>query len=68
MAMVKVEEGGNDGKGEWVHEMITTFFETEWKLHGQEASRKFFSCDKKKLIVVGKMTFFFFSLFTMCLG
>ncbi|GAA5798484.1 hypothetical protein EDC94DRAFT_593667 [Helicostylum pulchrum] len=38
MAMVKVEEGGNDGKGEWVHEMITTFFETEWKLYGQEAS------------------------------
>lgn len=53
MATVKVEEGGNDGKGEWVHEMITTFFETEWKLHGQEASRKFFFV----IIVVGKMTF-----------
>ncbi|KAK4512170.1 uncharacterized protein ATC70_013413 [Mucor velutinosus] len=37
-AMVKVDEGGADGKGEWVHEMITTYFETEWKLHGQEVS------------------------------
>lgn len=40
--MVKVDEGGADGKGEWVHEMITTYFETEWKLHGQEISREFF--------------------------
>lgn len=39
--MVKVDEGGTDGKGEWVHEMITTYFETEWKLHGQEASRMY---------------------------
>jgi hypothetical protein len=40
--MVKIEEGGADGgKGEWIHEMITTFFETEWKLHGQEVSGKY---------------------------
>jgi len=39
--MVKVDEGGADGKGEWVHEMITTYFETEWKLHGQEVSRMY---------------------------
>lgn len=38
--MVKVDEGSGDGKGEWIHEMMTTFFETEWKLHGQEVSRK----------------------------
>ncbi|KAI8098056.1 uncharacterized protein B0P05DRAFT_576881 [Gilbertella persicaria] len=36
--MVKVDEGGSDGKGDWVHEIITTFFESEWKLFGQEAS------------------------------
>lgn len=43
--MVKVDEGSGDGKGEWIHEMLTAFFETEWKLHGQEVSRKliFFS-------------------------
>jgi hypothetical protein len=39
--MVRVDEGGTDGKGEWVHEMLTTFFETEWKLQGQEASCKY---------------------------
>ncbi|KAI7903975.1 uncharacterized protein BX663DRAFT_505957 [Cokeromyces recurvatus] len=37
-AMVKIDEGGADGRGEWIHEMITTFFETEWKLYGQESS------------------------------
>jgi hypothetical protein len=38
--MVKIDESGSDT---YVHEMITTFFESEWKLHGQEASgRDFF--------------------------
>lgn len=55
MAMVKVEEGGSDAKGEWIHEMITTFFETEWKLHGQEASRKLYKRERD----LCKMTFFF---------
>jgi hypothetical protein len=38
IAMVKVDDATSDGG--WIHEMITTFFETEWKLHGQEESRK----------------------------
>ncbi|KAI8979984.1 hypothetical protein BDB01DRAFT_251546 [Pilobolus umbonatus] len=38
-AMVKVDEGTTDGKGDWIHSMITTYFETEWKLLGQEISR-----------------------------
>jgi hypothetical protein len=38
--MVKVDDATSDGG--WIHEMITTFFETEWKLHGQEESRKMF--------------------------
>ncbi|KAF7724651.1 hypothetical protein EC973_000823 [Apophysomyces ossiformis] len=40
MAMVKVEEGSADGRGDWIHEALTTFFETEWKLWGNEASAK----------------------------
>ncbi|KAG0174892.1 hypothetical protein DFQ30_002158 [Apophysomyces sp. BC1015] len=38
VAMVKVEESGTDGRGDWIHEALTTFFETEWKLWGNEAS------------------------------
>ncbi|KAI9253774.1 hypothetical protein BDA99DRAFT_162935 [Phascolomyces articulosus] len=37
-AMVKVEEGGGDNRGEWVHQVITTFFETDWKLWGNDSS------------------------------
>ncbi|KAI7876923.1 hypothetical protein K492DRAFT_134714 [Lichtheimia hyalospora FSU 10163] len=36
--MVKVEEGGGDTRGEWIHQAITTFFESDWKLWGNEAS------------------------------
>lgn len=38
--MVKVEEGGGDTRGEWIHQAITTFFESDWKLWGNEASCK----------------------------
>ncbi|KAG2217277.1 hypothetical protein INT45_005379 [Circinella minor] len=37
-AMVKVEEGGGDSRGEWIHQEITTFFETDWKLWGNDTS------------------------------
>ncbi|KAI7859264.1 hypothetical protein BDC45DRAFT_432949 [Circinella umbellata] len=36
--MVKVEEGGGDSRGEWIHQEITTFFETDWKLWGNDTS------------------------------
>lgn len=39
-AMVKVEEGGGDNRGKWVHQTITTFFDTDWKLWGSEVSGK----------------------------
>ncbi|KAG0743026.1 hypothetical protein G6F57_003038 [Rhizopus arrhizus] len=37
IATVKIDEGGADSKGDWIHEMITTFFDIDWKLFGQES-------------------------------
>ncbi|KAI8370314.1 uncharacterized protein BYT42DRAFT_502081 [Radiomyces spectabilis] len=39
VACVRVDEGNGDGRGtERIHKAITTFFETDWKLWGYEAS------------------------------
>ncbi|OZJ02266.1 hypothetical protein BZG36_04701 [Bifiguratus adelaidae] len=38
IATVKVEEGSGDGKGVRIHQLITTFFETDFKLWGNEAT------------------------------
>ncbi|RCI05790.1 hypothetical protein CU098_004378, partial [Rhizopus stolonifer] len=37
IATVKVDEGGADSKGDWIHEMMTTFFDIDFKLFGQES-------------------------------
>ncbi|CAO3654225.1 unnamed protein product [Cunninghamella echinulata] len=36
--MVKVDESSIGGKSEWIHQMITTFFEEDYKLFGNEAT------------------------------
>ncbi|KAG1179792.1 hypothetical protein G6F70_001526 [Rhizopus microsporus] len=39
IATVKVDEGAStDSKGEWIHQMITSFFDTDWRIFGQEAT------------------------------
>ncbi|ORX48048.1 hypothetical protein DM01DRAFT_1310025 [Hesseltinella vesiculosa] len=35
---VRVEELSSDGKGDWIHQLITTFFEAEYTLFGPEPS------------------------------
>ncbi|KAI8071057.1 hypothetical protein BC940DRAFT_295154 [Gongronella butleri] len=37
-AAVRVEEASGDGKGDWIHQTITTFFESEYTLVGTEAN------------------------------
>ncbi|KAI8987678.1 hypothetical protein BDF20DRAFT_851601 [Mycotypha africana] len=34
IALVKIDEGGDNKSGDRLHETITTFFETDWKLWG----------------------------------
>ncbi|KAL0095098.1 hypothetical protein J3Q64DRAFT_1859886 [Phycomyces blakesleeanus] len=36
--MVRVDDTNGDGKGEWINHAITTYFETEWKLWGNDGS------------------------------
>ena len=48
--MVKVEEGGGDSRGEWIHQAITTFFETDWKLWGNDTSSKLLNRNKKSRV------------------
>ncbi|CAO3594780.1 unnamed protein product [Absidia cylindrospora] len=36
-ATVRVDESGADGRVDWIHQTITTFFESEYRLFGNEA-------------------------------
>ncbi|KAI8333051.1 hypothetical protein BC941DRAFT_434971 [Chlamydoabsidia padenii] len=36
-ATVRIDESGADGKNDWVHQTITTFFESEYRLFGSES-------------------------------
>lgn len=36
-----MDESGADGRVDWIHQTITTFFESEYRLFGNEALRKY---------------------------
>jgi hypothetical protein len=65
--MVKIDEGGTDQKySERLHQILTTFFETDFKLWGNDSTGWFFGCIC--ICIIAVYSKLYISLFSSSMG